>query len=233
MFIPMMESSDQRSDPRQLSSFHSDRQGISLPPTATGSTEPTYAPLHYVSPSEVPFYYPKAGPSPVQALPMFPGRSGGTGYSLDHNKRSRDGTSSAPPSISTPQFNTHVSQIQELPPPSTDNNPNPVAHAQQQQQQQQQPSKRSRLATYTPPRNPTKNANLLAAMGSLAAGAATAAAAEQPKNSGAASSVGGMVRVPFRRQLSGSRLEGFLGNHDSMDVDESGGAESRPRSMSF
>jgi hypothetical protein len=232
MFIPMMESTDHRSDPRQLNSFHPDRQGIARPPTATG-TETTYSPLHYVSPSEVPFHYPKAGPSPVQALPMFPGRPGGAEYSHDHNKRSRDGTSSAPPSISTPQFaSTHSLQVQS-PSPPPDNNPHSVAHA---QQQHQQPAKRSRLATYTPPRNPTKNANLLAAMGSLAAGAATAAAAGQPKNSsGAKTGVGGMVRVPFRRQLSGSRLEGFLGNHDSMDVDESGvaSAESRPRSMSF
>jgi hypothetical protein len=232
MFIPMMESTDHRSDPRQLNSFHPDRQGIARAPTATG-TETSYSPLHYVSPSEVPFYYPKAGPSPVQALPMFPGRPGGAGYTHDHNKRSRDGTSSAPPSISTPQFtSTHSSQVRSTSPP-TDNNPHSVAHA---QQQHQQPAKRTRLATYTPPRNPTKNANLLAAMGSLAAGPATAAATEPPKNGGgAALSAGGMIRVPFRRQLSGSRLEGFLGNHDSMDVDESGAAsaESRPRSMSF
>jgi hypothetical protein len=223
MFIPMMESTDHRSDHRQRNPFHSDRQGISFPPTETGTGGTPYSPLHYVSPSEVPFYYPKAGQSPVQALPMFPGRPGGIGYSHDLNKRSRDAPSSFPPSISTPQF-SDSSQVQS-PPPATNNAPNSVAHA------QQQPAKRSRLATYTPPRNPTKNTNLLAAMGSLAA--AAPAAAEPPKNSsGAATSFGGMARVPFRRQLSGSRLEGFLGNHDSMDVDESG-ADSRPRSMSF
>lgn len=36
--------------------------------------------------------------------------------------------------------------------------------------------------------------------------------------------------VPLRRQLSGSQLESFLGDHDDMDVDVS---EQRPRSMSF
>jgi hypothetical protein len=39
------------------------------------------------------------------------------------------------------------------------------------------------------------------------------------------------LRVHMRRQLSGSQLDSFLGDHDAMDVERP--AESRPRSMSF
>jgi hypothetical protein len=38
------------------------------------------------------------------------------------------------------------------------------------------------------------------------------------------------LRVHLRKQLSGSKMEQFLGNHDAMDVEP---VETRPRSMSF
>jgi hypothetical protein len=99
--------------------------------------------------------------------------------------------------------------------------PAPFVHAQAQQlqslrqqlppRQAQQPSqpvsKKSRENTYIAPRKVPKS--LISSMGSLAGGPGL-----------------------MRRQLSGSNIDPYLGDHDSMDV-ESAADSSRPRSMSF
>lgn len=78
--------------------------------------------------------------------------------------------------------------------------------------------KKSRGNAYIAPRQVDKK-SLLSTMGSLAQGAAM--------NANAAS---GNLRIQFRRQLSGGKLDGFIGvDHDAMDVDN----DARPRSMSF
>lgn len=74
--------------------------------------------------------------------------------------------------------------------------------------------KRNRLNAYHAPRIVPKS--FTSTMGSLAAGGGG------HEKSG--------LRVHNRRQLSGSKLDEYLGDHDSMDVDTT---EAKPRSMSF
>jgi hypothetical protein len=182
--------------------------------------------LNYTSPSELPYLYPKSSPSTVQVFPLYSDSSGAQ-YYHDTHKRGRidvpppSATSDSVASAAGTSYpiieNSQQSQLQS---PPTDA-PIPEVH---------QAAKRSRLATYTPPRQVPKN-TFLATMGSLA----VAAASVPPSSAGigaATSNNGSVARVPIRRQLSGSKLEGFLGNHDSMEVDESADG-TRPRSMSF
>ena len=80
-------------------------------------------------------------------------------------------------------------------------------------------SKRTRSNNYSPPTDVPKT--LISTMGTLV-----------PQATAARSWNGfpSKQRVPFRRELSGSKLEGYLGerDNDAMDVEPS-----RPRSMSF
>lgn len=76
--------------------------------------------------------------------------------------------------------------------------------------------KRSRPNHYQPPRQVPPS--VTSAMGSLVGGSM------QQSN----------VSVQLRRQLSGSRLDQYIGNHDRMEEDNTVGTASlRPRSMSF
>lgn len=92
---------------------------------------------------------------------------------------------------------------------------------------QQQATKKSRGNAYVAPRKVPKS--FVSEVGSLAA--ATVAQDTRGLNSTGTSTLGSsMMRVHLRRQLSGGKLDPFLGDHDAMDVDAS---DSRPRSMSF
>jgi hypothetical protein len=84
----------------------------------------------------------------------------------------------------------------------------------------QSATKRQRPVGYTVPRQVAKN-TLLATMGSLATA---------PGGAPGIGNNNSNMQVQFRRQLSGSKLDSFIGQHDSMDVDDT---DSRPRSMSF
>jgi len=170
-------------------------------------------PVHFISPTS----------SATSCLSTQSHSCGGsfatTGANSDHSnpKRGRDDSDSHSESGNSFQA------AAVAPPPVAQSHQQ--LHEQQQQQQQQQPAaamKRTRANNYIAPKQVAKN-SLLASMGSLAVPAA--AAGFGGNNNDPAGR-----RVQFRRQLSGSKLESFIGNHDSMDVDKD---ESRPRSMSF
>jgi hypothetical protein len=229
----MMDSADPRGGgstatrPGPLSPPYRGEAAGPLPPAAPNSS---HSAPSYLSPSEAPYHYPNSSPSTVQVFPLFSDGGGGVQHYYDSHKRGRN---DAPPpsaasdsgaSIAAASYPT-LPSIQQpqlrLPPPTA--GPPPIPEV------QQQAAKRSRLATYTPPRQVPKN-TFLSAMGSLAV--AGAGANGPPSAAANGDGGGGAARVPVRRQLSGSKLEGFLGNHDCMEVDESTDA-TRPRSMSF
>ena len=82
-----------------------------------------------------------------------------------------------------------------------------------------QSPKKTRCNTYIAPR--TVPNSFINSMGTLVAPVPAAP-------SGGSSN----LRVHMRRQLSGGKIESFLGDHDAMDVDTTS-ESTRPRSMSF